>query len=149
MPKIDISNVPVQIGTYYPPQFNEQCKDRERQSLGEAGGISDFGVNLTKVPPGNWSSQRHSHSHEDEFVFVLEGELTLVEDDSETLLRAGECAAFPKGTGNGHHLVNKTDKMASYLEVGSRQIDDVTTCSDVDLQCTNRSGFTHKDGRPY
>jgi uncharacterized cupin superfamily protein len=80
--------------------------------LGDAGGLKDFGINLMHLPPGNWSSQRHWHSHEDEFVYVLEGELALVENGRETLLRAGDCAAFPKGTGNGHHLINRSNAMA-------------------------------------
>ena len=88
--------------------------------LGNAGGLTDFGVNLMHLPPGNWSSQRHWHSHEDEFVYVLEGELTLIEDGGETVLRAGDCAAFPKGSGNGHHMINRSGAMAVYLEVGSR-----------------------------
>ena len=96
------------------------ARERVRQRLGDAGGLTDFGVNLMHLPPGNWSSQRHWHSHEDEFVYVLEGELTLVEDGGETVLRAGDCAAFPKGTGNGHHLINRSDAMAVYLEVGTR-----------------------------
>ena len=102
------------------------------------------------LPPGGWSSQRHWHSGEDEFVYVLEGELTLVEDEGETLLRAGECAAFPKGTGNGHHLKNLASVMAVYLEVGSRKQDDLTTCSDIDMMSSNADGrFTRKDGTPY
>jgi uncharacterized cupin superfamily protein len=102
------------------------------------------------LPPGNWSSQRHWHSHEDEFVYVLEGELTLIGDDGETLLREGDCAAFPNGTGNGHHMINKSDGMAIYLEVGSRQPADIITCSDVDLMSTNADGrLVHKDGTPY
>ena len=102
------------------------------------------------LPPGNWSSQRHWHSHEDEFVYVLEGELMLVEDDGETLLRAGDCAAFPKSTGNGHHLINRSGATAIYLEAGSRQPADVTTCSDIDMMSTNADGrFVHKDGTPY
>ena len=149
MPKIDLSDVPEIIGTYYPPQFNEPCKDRVRQCLGDAGGLTDYGVNLMRLPRGNWSSQRHWHTLEDEFVYVLEGELTLVEDDGEVVLGAGDCAAFPKGTGNGHHLINRSDGVVLYLEVGSRQPDDVTTCSDVDMMCTNKSGFARKDGNPY
>ena len=149
MPKIDLSDVPEIIGTYYPPQFNEPCKDRVRQCLGDAGGLTDYGVNLTRLPRGNWSSQRHWYTLEDEFVYVLEGELTLVEDDGEVVLGAGDCAAFPKGTGNGHHLINRSDGVVLYLEVGSRQPDDVTTCSDVDMMCTNKSGFARKDGNPY
>jgi uncharacterized cupin superfamily protein len=103
-----------------------------------------------RLPPGNWSSQRHWHSHEDEFVYVLEGELTLIEDGGETLLRAGDCAAFPKGSGDGHHMINRSQATAVYLEVGSRHADDVTTCSDIDLMSTNADGrFLHKDGTPY
>ncbi|HVW72938.1 MAG TPA: cupin domain-containing protein [Rhizomicrobium sp.] len=149
MAKIDIATVPQHRGTFYPSQFNASCADRIRQRLGDAGGLTDFGVNLTRLPPGNWSSQRHWHSHEDEFVYVLEGELTLVEDDGETILRTGDFAAFPKGTGNGHHMINKSGAMAVYLEIGSRQPADVTTCSDIDMMCTNGGGFTHKDGTPY
>ena len=149
MPQIDVASVPTLVGTYYPDAFNEPCADRVRQRLGDAGGLTDFGVNVMRLPPGSWSSQRHWHSQEDEFVYVLEGELTLIEDEGATVLRAGDCAAFPKGTGNGHHLINRSSTMAIYLEVGSRQPDDVTTCSDVDMMCTNVSGFAHKDGTPY
>ena len=150
MPKIDLSAVPVRKGTGYPDPFNEPCADRTRRRLGDAGRLRDFGVNLMTLPPGGWSSQRHWHSHEDEFVYVLEGELTLVEDEGETLLRAGECAAFPKGTGNGHHLRNLSSVMAAYLEVGSRHRDDLTTCSDIDMMSSNADGrFVHKDGSPY
>jgi uncharacterized cupin superfamily protein len=150
MAKIDIAAVPKRQGTFYPPPFNTPCAERVRQRLGDAGGLTDFGVNLMRLPPGNWSSQRHWHSHEDEFVYVLEGELTLIEDGGETLLRAGDCAAFAKGSGNGHHMINKSAAMAIYLEIGSRSPDDVTTCSDIDMMSTNADGrFVHKDGTPY
>jgi uncharacterized cupin superfamily protein len=150
MPKIDVSAVLLRTGAGYPAPFNEPCAGRTRRRLGDAGGLRDFGVNLMTLPPGGWSSQRHWHSHEDEFVYVLEGELTLVEDEGETMLRAGACAAFPKGTGNGHHLRNRSSVMAIYLEVGSRNPDDVTTCSDVDMMSSNADGrFVHKDGTPY
>jgi uncharacterized cupin superfamily protein len=150
MPKIDIAKVPERKGTGYPPEFNAPCADRIRKRLGDVGRLKDFGVNLMRLPPGNWSSQRHWHSHEDEFVYVLEGEIVLIEDGGETLLRAGDCAAFPKGTGNGHHMINKSGVMAVYLEMGSRQPDDVTTCSDIDMMSPNRDGrFLHKDGTPY
>ena len=102
------------------------------------------------LPAGGWSSQRHWHSHEDEFVYVLEGELTLIEDGSETVLLAGDCATFPKGTGNGHHLINRSSSMSVYLEVGSRNPDDLTTCSDIDMMSAASDGrFVHKDGTPY
>jgi len=150
MPKVDIASVPVRRGCGYPPPFDAPCASRTRQRLGDAGGLRDFGVNLMTLGPGGWSSQRHWHSHEDEFVFVLEGELTLVEDEGETLLRAGECAAFAKNTGNGHHLINKAAVTAVYLELGSRQPDDLTTCSDIDMMSSNADGrFVHKDGSPY
>ena len=150
MPKIDLAAVPVRKGTGYPDPFNEPCTDRTRRKVGDAGRLRDFGINLMTLPPGGWSSQRHWHSHEDEFVYVLEGELTLVEDDGETLLSAGECAAFPKGTGNGHHLKNLSSVVAVYLEVGTRNPDDLTTCSDVDMMSSNADGrFVHKDGSPY
>jgi uncharacterized cupin superfamily protein len=150
MPKIDIAAVPERKGVGYPAPFDALSADRVRQRLGNAGGLNDFGVNLMRLPPGNWSSQRHWHSHEDEFVYVLEGELTLIEDGGETVLRAGDCAAFPKNTGDGHHMINRSDATAVYLEVGSRSPADVTTCSDVDMMSTNADGrFTHKDGGPY
>ena len=116
MPRIDITAVSELKGTGYPAEFNTPCAERVRQRLGDAGGLTDFGINLMRLPPGNWSSQRHWHSHEDEFVYVLEGELTLIENDGETVLRAGDCAAFPKGTGNGHHMINRTDALAVYRD---------------------------------
>lgn len=150
MPKIDHAAVPERRGAGYPPPLDEPCRDRVRQRLGDAGGLTDFGVNLMRLPPGGWSSQRHWHSHEDEFVHVLTGELVLVEDDGETLLRAGDSAAFPKGSGNGHHLINRGRETAVYLEVGSRHPDDLTTCSDVDMMSVNADGrFVRKDGTPW
>lgn len=150
MPKIDIAAVEKRVGVPYPPPFDKPCAERIRQRIGNAGGLGDFGVNLMRLPPGGWSSQRHWHSHEDELVFILEGELTLIEDAGETLLRAGDAAAFPKNTGNGHHMINRSDTDAIYLEVGSRWPEDLTTCSDIDLESANADGrFVHKDGRPY
>ncbi|XOV86929.1 MAG: cupin domain-containing protein [Pseudomonadota bacterium] len=147
MPKIDVSSVPVHLGSGYPPPFDAPCAERTRRRIGNAGALSDFGVNLMTLPPGAWSSQRHWHSHEDEFVYVLEGELKLVEDDAETRLCAGDCAAFPKGSGNGHHLINESSATAIYLEIGSRHPDDLTTCSDIDLMSANSDGrFVRKDG---
>lgn len=150
MPKINQAAVPELKGAGYPLPFNAPCAERVRQRLGDVGGLTDFGVNLMRLPPGNWSSQRHWHSHEDEFIFVLEGELTLIEDEGETVLRAGDCAAFPKGTGNGHHMINTSSTVAVYLEVGSRAYADLTTCSDIDMMSANADGrFVHKDGTPY
>ena len=150
MPKIDLAAVPRHQGSGYPPAFAAPCAERIRQRLGNAGGLTDFGVNLMRLPPGGWSSQRHWHSHEDEFVYVLEGELVLIEDDGETVLHAGDCAAFAKGSGNGHHMVNRSATTAVYLEVGSRVAANVITCSDIDMMSANADGrFVHKDGTPY
>jgi uncharacterized cupin superfamily protein len=150
MPKVDLAAVPARTGSGYPKEHAAPCATRTRQRLGEASGLRDFGINRMTLPPGGWSSQRHWHSHEDEFVWVLEGELVLVEDGGETPLRAGDCAAFPKGSGNGHHLINRSAALAVYLEVGSRHPDDLTTCSDIDMKSANADGrFVHKDGRPY
>jgi uncharacterized cupin superfamily protein len=150
MPKIDVSAVPLRVGTGYPDPFNEACAGRTRRRLGDAAGLKAFGVNLMTLPPGKWSSQRHWHSHEDEFVYILEGEVTLVEDGAESVLRTGDCAAFRAGSGDGHHLQNRGSVVAVYLEVGSRHPDDLTTCSDVDVMSSNRDGaFVHRDGSPY
>ena len=150
MPKIDLAAVQKRKGVGYPPPFAAVSADRIRQRLGEAGGLTDVGVNLTRLPPGNWSSQRHWHSHEEEFVYVLDGEVTLVEDGGETLLRVGDCAAFPKNSGNGHHLINRSDADAVYLEIGTRVPEDLTTCSDIDMKSANSDGrFVQKDGTPY
>ncbi|MGE0625691.1 MAG: cupin domain-containing protein [Pseudomonadales bacterium] len=149
MPKVDVAGVTARQGSGYPPPYDAPCAARTRRRLGDAGGLRDFGVNLMTLPPGGWSSQRHWHSHEDEFVYVLEGELVLIEDGGETVLRGGDCAAFPKGTGDGHHLVNRFDVTAVHLEVGSRHPDDLTTCSDVDMMSANSDGrFLRKDGSP-
>jgi uncharacterized cupin superfamily protein len=150
MPKIEIASVQSIGGSGYPAPFAERCINRRRRKLGDAGGLSDFGVNLTTLPPGTWSSQRHWHSHEEEFVWVLEGELTLVEESARTLLRAGDCAAFPKGVANGHHLINESDQDAVYLEIGTRSRDDVTMYSDIDMKVSGADDrYVHKDGVPY
>ncbi|TPL18154.1 cupin domain-containing protein [Mesorhizobium sp. B2-4-10] len=150
MPKLDLASLPVHKGSGYPAPFDAPCAGRTRRRLGDAGGLTDFGVNLMTLPSGGWSSQRHWHSHEDEFVYVLGGELTLVEDGGETLLKAGDCATFANNSGNGHHLINRSSTAALYLEVGSRNPDDVITCSDIDMMSPSSDGrFLHKDGTPY
>src|SRR5262249_17898533 len=149
-PKVDVTVVPERKGSGYPPPFDAPCAERVRQRLGNAGGLPDYGGNLMRLPPGNWSSPRHRHSHHDEIVSVLEGAGTLIEDSGRTVLRAGDCAAFQKGSGNGHHMINKSGAMAVYLEVGSRSPADVTICSDIDMMSANADGrFVHKDGTPY
>lgn len=152
MPKIEIDSLHRHIGSGYPTPYDKPCLQRSRRRLGDAGGLVDFGVNLLELPPGAWSSQRHCHSAEDEFVWVLEGEAVLIDDTGEHLLRAGECAAFAKGDGNGHHLVNRTGSVVKLLEVGTRQPDqDTCRYPDVDLQIGpgREAGFAHRDGTPY
>src|ERR1700755_3280518 len=120
MPKIDIAAIPVREGCGYPAPFDQACAGRTRRRLGDAAGLGDFGVNLMTLPPGKWSSQRHWHSHEDEFVYVLEGEVVCVEDDGDHVLRPGDCVGWKAGVTNGHCLQNRSDRDAVYLEVGTR-----------------------------
>jgi uncharacterized cupin superfamily protein len=150
VPKIDLSKLTVRKGSGYPAPFHERSPTREKRSLGDAAGLSDFGVNLVTLPPGEWSSQRHWHSHEDEFVYVLEGELTLITDKGRQRLRAGECAGFPKGSDDGHHFINEGAAPARYLEVGTRSRDDHCSYPDIDMKLSNADGvFRRKDGTPY
>jgi uncharacterized cupin superfamily protein len=150
MPRIDIKSVPERKGSSYPAPFHLKAGERIRQRLGNAGGLSDFGVNLMHLPPGAWSSQRHWHSQEDEFVWVVEGEVVLITDSGEQILKAGDCAAFPKNTPDGHHLVNRSANVAVCLEVGSRSAADVCVYPDIDMRVSNQDGqFTHMDGTPY
>lgn len=149
MPKIDLSSVPERRGSSYPAPYAQAAAGRIKQALGDAGGLSDFGVNLSRLPPGGWSSQRHWHSREDEFVYVLSGELVLVTDAGEQPLRAGECAAFAKNVADGHHLVNRGSETAVYLEIGTRSADDACHYPDIDLYVEGDGDFTHKDGTPY
>ena len=150
MPKIDIESAPDLRGSSYPAPFHEPVMTRMRKALGDAGGLSDFGVNLLHMPPGAWSSQRHWHSEEDEFVYVLDGEVALVSDRGEETLRRGDCAAFPKNLADGHVLINRSGKTALVLEVGSRSATDVCTYSDIDMRIDARDErYRHKDGTPY
>jgi uncharacterized cupin superfamily protein len=150
MAKIEFDAVPRREGSSYPAPFHEPCATRVRQALGRAGGLTDFGVNLLELPPGAWSSQRHWHSEEDEFIYVLSGEVTLVTDEGVQVLRAGECAGFPRGVANGHQLINRSERLATCLEVGSSRPHDVCTYPDIDMRIDSRVGkFTRKDGTPY
>jgi uncharacterized cupin superfamily protein len=150
MPKIDIKSISESKGSSYPAPYHLAAGERVRRRLGEGGSLSDFGVNLLHLPPGAWSSQRHWHSHEDEFVWVLEGEVVLITDEGEEILRAGDCAAFPKNAPNGHNLVNKGPQTAVCLEVGTRSGDDVCVYPDIDMRIDSRDGrYTHMDGTPY
>ncbi|WP_347261634.1 cupin domain-containing protein [Rudaea sp.] len=151
MPKIDIEHAPTRFGTGYPPPYDEPCKMRRRWKLGDAGGLTQFGVNLLRLPPGAWSSQRHWHSAEDEFVWVVEGEGVLVTDEGEQPLRPGDCAAFPAGVRNGHHIQNRSGRDLVLLEVGSRRpAEDGCVYPDIDLVLDRGStAYRHRDGRPY
>jgi uncharacterized cupin superfamily protein len=151
MPKIDIEQAPARNGTGYPPPFDEPCKLRQRRQLGNAAGLTQFGVNLLRLPPGQWSSQRHWHGAEDEFVWVVEGEVVLVSDDGEQMLKAGECAGFVHGVANGHHLQNRSDREAVLLEVGARRPEeDSVDYPDIDLMLAKGSKrYIRRDGTPY
>jgi uncharacterized cupin superfamily protein len=149
MPKrIDLHGVPSSMGSGYPQPFDAPCANRARQCLGDAAGLTDFGVNRLHLPPGAWSSQRHWHVAEDEFVFVIEGEVVLVTDAGEEILAAGDCAGFKAGIKDGHHLQNRSSRDAIVLEVGSRKLEDEGEYSDIDMRFSD-GGFTHKDGAPY
>jgi uncharacterized cupin superfamily protein len=150
--KIDIGSLQPIIGTLYPPPFDEPCLARERRKLGDAAGLSQFGVNLLRLPPGAWSSQRHWHTGSDELVYVLSGEVTLVTDAGSELLRAGDAAGFKAGDPDGHHLHNPTDQEALVLEIGSRVPDDAAHYADVDMHSPadgKPAIYTRKDGTPY
>jgi uncharacterized cupin superfamily protein len=151
MPKLDLEKIPQRTGTNYPAQFAERMQGRIRQALGDAGGLTQFGVNLLQLPPGAWSAQRHWHSAEDEFVYIVSGEVVLVTDEGEQVLKAGDCAAFPANAANGHHLQNRSDALAVCLEAGSRNPQqDRVDYPDLDMVCEpGRDGYSHRDGTPY
>jgi uncharacterized cupin superfamily protein len=146
--KIDLEKAPTRIGTLYPAPFDKPCQERKRVRLGAAAGLTQFGVNKLHLAPGTWSSQRHFHSREDEFVYVLRGEVVLVTDEGETVLRAGDCAGFRLGVRNGHHLQNRSTEEAIVLEVGNNDPEDETDYPDIDMRAV-KSGFVRKDGTPY
>ena len=149
MSVIDISKLTPQIGSGYPSPYDAEMGDRAVLRLGDAGGLSQFGVNLVTLPPGAKSSMRHWHVHQDEFAMVTEGELVLIEDDGETVLHPGDCMAWPAGVENGHQLVNRSDANATFLVVGTRTAEEVGYYSDVDMMVTQKDGvmrFTRRDG---
>lgn len=150
MPKLDLNHVPTHLGSEYPAPFAANIAQRARQRLGDAGGLTQFGVNRLQLPPGCWSSQRHWHTEEDEFMFIVSGEVVLITENGEVVMRAGDCAAFPANLPNGHHLVNRGEEMAVVLEVGSRSPTDRGVYSDIDMVYDPAAGgYAHRDGTPY
>ncbi len=149
--KLDLAAINVERGSDYPPPFDAPCRDRERKCLGDAAGLSQFGVNLLRLPPGSWSSQRHWQIASDEFVYVLSGEVVLVTGAGEETLRAGDAAGFKAAIPDGHHLQNRSTAEALVLEVGTRLPGDGCYYSDIDMMIIDDSqdGYTRRDGSPY
>ncbi len=152
MPKVDIAKVPVVSGSFYPAPFRAEHEGRHKQQLGDAAGLTQFGVNLSRIEAGASSALRHWHENEDEFIYMLEGELVLVENDGETVLGPGDAAGFKAGSGNGHKLVNRSDRDAVYFEVGTRVASERVHYPDVDLIMERDRGarrYMHRNGEPY
>jgi uncharacterized cupin superfamily protein len=151
VPKIDIDELPVDSRPGYPPPHDRLVGGCSRKRLGHAAGLDQFDVNLATLAPGSASALRHWHNLEDEFVYVLDGELVLIEDEGETVIRSGDAAAFKAGVANGHHLVNRSRRKVVYLEIGSRRPGEIVHYVDVDLALTatdTGARFTRKDGSP-
>src|SRR5580704_5258924 len=155
MPKrIDIATLTPIVGTTYPPPFDQPCRSRERTRLGDAAGLTQYGVNLLTLPPGAWSSQRHWHTGGDEFIYVVSGEVTLITDAGAEVLHAGDCAGFKAGDPDGHHLQNRSDADTTILEIGTRVPGEAAYYPGIDLVAQVASGakpggYTHTDGTPY
>lgn len=152
MPKIDINNMAWSGGNGYPAAFAEITKGRFLKRLGDEVGLDQFGVNITRLEPGSGSALRHWHENEDEFVYILAGQATLIEDDGKTLLNPGDAAGFKAGVSNGHHLVNESDTDLVYLEIGTRAATERGHYPDDDLAVVkdeNGYNFTHKNGDAY
>ena len=151
-PAMDPASVAPRTGSSYPKEHRVKVERRNKRTLGDALGLTRFGVNLVELEPGSWSSQRHWHSAEDEFVYVVSGEITLISDAGRQVLGAGMVAGFPAGKADGHHLVNESDQTAVYLEVGDRSDEDEVRYPDIDMVLTRRAEgrvYRHDDGRPY
>lgn len=149
---VDPKQIEPRIGSGYPAPYAGPCAQRIKRALGNAVGLKTFGVNLTELPPGAWSAQRHWHTHQDEFIYVLEGELVLVTDTGEFTLKPGMSAGFPGGAQDGHHLINRTERPALYLEIGDRPAAEEVFYPEADLALRPHEGksrFTRRDGTPY
>ncbi len=150
--RIDPKLLPSVVGTQYPSPFDQPCRARERRKLGDAAGLTQFGVNLLRLPPGAWSSQRHWHTAGDEFVYVLSGEVTLVTDAGEELLAGGDAAGFKAGDRNAPCLQNRSGADALVLEIGTRDASDAGDYPGIDLLAPaggKPAMYTHRDGTPY
>lgn len=149
--RIDPATAPVRAGSSYPPPHHRPCVAREHRLLSDAAGLTQFGVNLLRLPPGTWSSQRHWHTHEDEFVYVVAGEVVLVTEDGEETLRPGDSAGFKAGDDDGHCLQNRGNADALILQVGTRVDEDVAYYSDIDMMVSpdGPAPFKRRDGTPY
>jgi len=151
VPKIDIAKVPAQPIASYPKEFAPVISGRQKQRLGDAAGLTQFSVNITRIKPHSASALRHAHDSEDEFIYVLEGELTLQENDGETVLKPGDAAGFKAGSGIAHCLINRTDDDAVYFEVGTRANSERVQYPDVDFvmeRDENGRRFFRKSGEP-
>lgn len=152
MPKIDLDAMPLRTGSGYPPPLDEPCRLRSARMPAEGMGLTRVGINLMTLPPGQWSSQRHWHDDEDEFVWVVSGEVVLVEDGGETLLRAGDCAAWKAGVADGHCLQNRSGADVLLLQVGNPTDPATGTVDYPDLGMIIRpggEGYLHRDGTPW
>ncbi|HEX9071551.1 MAG TPA: cupin domain-containing protein [Pseudolabrys sp.] len=152
MPKVDIGKIAIDTSTGYPPPFNKVVEGRSRKRLGRAAGLTHFGVNICTLKPGAASSQRHWHENEDEFVYVLEGEVVLREDGGETVLKPGDAAAWKAGVPNGHCLINRSDRNAVFIEVGTRASTERAHYSEIDMMVIRDekgARYTKKNGEPY
>lgn len=150
---IDPMTIKARTGSGYPEPFRAACMDREKRALGDVFGLDQFGVNLTRLAPGAASAQRHWHSHEDELVYILDGEAVLITDAGEQVMTAGMCAGFKAGVPNGHQLVNRSDRDAVFLEVGTRAMEGGADYPDIDMIVRRDENgkwrYLHKDETPY
>lgn len=152
LPAIDPARLVAETTSGYPEPFRSRVLPREKRALGDACGLAKIGINLTTLLPGKESSMRHWHTHEDELIFMLEGEVVLRTDQGEQVLGVGMCAGFPAGARDGHHLINRSDRPARYLEISNRDTEDTGHYSEVDMLWNgpgHRGEFTHRDGMPY